>query len=147
MIKQIMVNLITLETYGANVLGSQMTSSTTPAGVSYNYETGASDILVDRKGVDPCPYLDPDIRDRVCQCMAVDEDDRPDLVELFDYVRDQVMLRNENYYRAVAGAGAQYSAGAIPTGFHSDVVSRWRERDLFLEKFMHSVIYNPPRGS
>ncbi|RYP40748.1 hypothetical protein DL768_010590 [Monosporascus sp. mg162] len=64
----------------------------------YYYDTDASAILPDDEGKNPFPYLDPDLRDKICECMAVDEEDRPDLAGLFDYVKDKVLSRGAEYW-------------------------------------------------
>ncbi|RYP92319.1 hypothetical protein DL770_001521 [Monosporascus sp. CRB-9-2] len=127
---QIMINIILLETYPTSPDGSSRSYSKISGDDEYYYDTDASAILPDDEGKNPFPYLDPDLRDKICECMAVDEEDRPDLVRLFDYVKDKVLSRGAEYWFE---RRHQYDTGAV----------YWRETEIHIEWLLQSLLFEP----
>ncbi|RYP62606.1 hypothetical protein DL771_009649 [Monosporascus sp. 5C6A] len=129
-IGQIMINIILLETYPTTPDGPSRGYSRISGDDEYCYETDASAILPDDEGTNPFPYLDPDLRDKICECMAVEEEDRPDLAGLFDYVKDKVLSRGAEYWFE---RRHQYDTGAV----------YWRETEIHIEWLLQSLLFEP----
>ncbi|RYP04065.1 hypothetical protein DL764_004695 [Monosporascus ibericus] len=129
-ILKIMINLILLETYPTSPDGSSRGYSRISGDDEYHYDTDASAILPDDEGKNPFPYLDDDLRDKICECMAVDEEDRPELAGLFDYVKDKVLSRGAEYWFE---RRHQYDTGA----------AYWRETEIHMEWLLQSLLFEP----
>ncbi|KAI1342677.1 hypothetical protein F5Y15DRAFT_430028 [Xylariaceae sp. FL0016] len=61
-------------------------------------KTRAVDMLPDVKRPDPVPFLDRNLRDLVCICMAKDPEDRPKLDFLEDTLQEAIRARNHAWY-------------------------------------------------
>ncbi|RYP33237.1 hypothetical protein DL767_004849 [Monosporascus sp. MG133] len=110
---QIMINIILLETYPTSPDGSSRSYSRISGDGEYYYDTDASAILPDNEGKNSFPYLDPDLRDKICECMA-----------------DKVLSRGAEYWFE---RRHQYDTGAV----------YWRETEIHIEWLLQSLLFEP----
>jgi len=62
--------------------------------------TMAGFLLPDEDGVDPYSWIDPDLRNLVCACLATEGPDRPELETLVNTASQAATERTEEWYAA-----------------------------------------------